>query len=177
METNIDQKLRKAYIELVKKDEEKISVSALCKKGNVSRASFYIHYNNIDEFITKTRNYIVTKLFEQMISIIETSEASKPNKLIFNETDLELFRIYIGTHNYQDFAFTANEILYPKYKELMVERWGEKYFEENERLFEFAINGAVGMLCLDLLYFDKETFMKNGKRMTRLIKDLFLLNS
>ena len=49
METKIKTKLYEAFAKRVSKTEEKLSVSILCEKAGVSRASFYIHFKSIDD--------------------------------------------------------------------------------------------------------------------------------
>lgn len=177
MAGKVEEQLRKAFVELMKTDDEKISVSALCKKGNISRASFYVHYDSIEEFVEKNREYTVNRIFDQMLSTIDAAgcidRKYKSYKMILTDTDIGLLSIYIGKHSYQHFAYTANKLIYPKFRKLMIEHWGEEYFTENESTFEFALNGSVAMLCIDLLSYDKETFTKNAHRITAIMKDLF----
>ena len=70
MHNGIEAKIRKAMAELAKKGVEKISVSDLCKKAGVSRASFYLYYNDMDDLIEKTLLYIVDKFGEQLSLIL-----------------------------------------------------------------------------------------------------------
>ena len=159
----------------MKKNDEKLPVSTLCKKAGVSRAGFYVYYKDMEDFIDQGREYIVNRLFEQMMHImkVEDNKQSRLNSLILTDTDIDLFKIYIGKHAYQDFALAANRVIFPKYEVVMIERWGEEYYEKNKQVFEFAFNGAFSMLVIDLLDFDKNTFIKNMGRITGIMKALF----
>lgn len=175
MQNNVELKLRNTLAELAHKEVEKISVSALCEKAGVSRASFYLYYKDIDDLVVKTREYIIDKLCEQLSIILNTKDGFYDDNhlIVFTEDDIALLRGFIGKHVYWDFAIDANRIITPRFKNKMIERWGEAYYNENEEKFEFMLNGGVASLCLDLLNFDRNTYIKNMQRITDIANELF----
>ncbi|MBQ9956848.1 MAG: TetR/AcrR family transcriptional regulator, partial [Ruminococcus sp.] len=156
-------------------EKEKISVSALCEKAGVSRASFYIYYADLEDLVNKTRNYIVNRLDEQLGVLLDVKDGKSfsESSLILTRTDIALLKGFTGKHIYWEFAVEANRILWPRYEKKMIERWGEKFFNENKEKFEFFLNGGVATLYFDLLNYDKTTYMKNMRRITEMASEFF----
>ncbi len=175
MQSNVELKLRRTLAELADKEVEKISVSALCEKADVSRASFYIYYKDMDDLIAKTREYIINKLIDQLNIILDIRDGVRndKNRVIFDDDDISLLKGFVGKHIYWNFAVDANRIITPRFKKKMIERWGEDYYNENEEKFEFVLNGGVATLCLDLMFFNKETYIKNMQRISDIANEIF----
>ena len=175
MQDNVEERLRNTLAVLAQKNVEKISVSDLCKKAGVSRASFYIYYKDLDDLVIKTREYIINKLCEQLSIILDIKKTMQEKQcLVLNDNDIELLKGFLGKHNYWDFAVAANRIIAPKYKELVFERCGEEFYNEKKEVFEFLLNGGVATLCLDLLFYDKESYIKNMQRVADIAEDLLI---
>ncbi len=173
MQNNIEAKLRRTMAELAYKNIEKISVSALCKKAGVSRASFYLYYKDIDDLVVKTREYIINKLCEQLSIILDfNNNKQEKERIVFSKDDIELLKGFLGKHVYWDFAIAANRIIGPRYKNLVTERFGEAFYNEKKEVLEFLLNGGVATLCLDLLNFDEETYIKNLQRVAEISNEL-----
>ena len=176
MESKVEKSLYEALAEIAGKSEEKISVSSLCEKADVSRASFYIYYKDIDDFEKKCRTYISEKLFAQVLTITENAITPNQCRILLDESDIKLMRFFTGKHAYWGFAESANSVIAPRFKEKMIERWGEVFYEENKLLFEFILNGSIAMLYLDLLDFNKAKFVKSMNYITNIIRELFPLD-
>lgn len=177
MINSVEYKLRKALAEEAEKNSEKTYVSTLCEKAKVSRASFYLYYTDLEDFINKTREYIIDKLYEQLLVIMNIHPTQKGRaKIVLDEVDLKLLKAYTAKNVYWDFAVTANKILTPKFKALMIERWGEEFFEEKKHIFEFLLNGGIASLYFDLTNYNKETYLKNMDRIGSITKELLELD-
>lgn len=176
MQTGVEEKLRYAMASLAENNIEKISVSALCEKADVSRASFYIYYNSLDDLIDKTRDYIINKLDEQLSLLLDIKDGREDDKLllVLDKTDIALLKGFTGKHVYWDFAINANSVIFPNYEKKMIERWGEEYYNNNKEKFEFIFNGGVATLYFDLLNFDKKIYTENMKRITEIAYEFFL---
>lgn len=164
MQTTVEEKMRITAAKLAEKEIDKISVSDFCKKADVSRASFYIHYKDMDDLIKKTRRYIIDKFGEQLdILFAEMLGTNKRNTcVIFDEYDVSLLKGFSGKDIYWDFVSEASQVLFPKYEKKMIERWGEAYYNEKKGTFEYLFIGSAGILYADLL----KNNMKNcGKSM------------
>ncbi len=175
MQARVEEKIRAATARLGAKGVEKISVSALCEKAGVSRASFYVYYKDIDDLIAKTRLYIIDKLDQQLCVLIDSGEATAKGNvpLVLDETDLVLLKCFTGKHIFWEFAYEANKMIFPRYEKKMIERYGEKYYNENKKTFELLINGGIGILYFDLLSYDKQTYKKNFVRVAKIAQNLF----
>ena len=125
------------------------------------------------------RRYIETnvedKLDEQMNIIFDINYVEYKDKypIVFTEDDMVLLKGFIGKDIYWNFAVDANRIITPRFRKKMIERCGEEYDNENKEKFEFILNGSVASLCLDLLNFNKETFIKNMQRITDIVNIIF----
>lgn len=172
---NVEEKLRMTMANLADKKVEKISVSELCKKAGISRASFYIYYDSLDDLIKKTRDYVIEKMHSQLSVILDIKDGAEISKdsILFSDTDISLLKGFTEKHVYWDFAIDANNIIAPRCRKKMIERWGEEYYRENEEVFEFMINGGAAMLYLDLVDFDKEKYIRNMNYITGIAKELF----
>lgn len=175
MQNSVEAKLRKVMAELAEKNVEKISVTSLCEKAGVSRASFYIYYKDLDDLINKTREYVINKLHEQLNVILDGKDGKEhyKYKIVFSEDDIALLRAFTGKHVYWDFAVDANKIIVPRCEKKMIERWGEDFYNEHRAVFEFVLNGGIATLYFDLLNFDRETYVKNMKRISDIADELF----
>lgn len=176
MESKIEIKFYETFARWVSKSDEKLSVSSLCKKADVSRASFYIYYKDIDDFEDKCRDYIIEKLFGQIFIFLENSAKPDICHMIFSDSDIKMLKYFTGKNSYWDFAESGNEIIWGNFEKIMTERWGKEYFEANKLTFEFALNGSVAALYFDLLNYDKEIFARNMTYITNIMKDLFPYN-
>ncbi len=176
--TSVEEKLRRTLAKLADKNVKKISVSSLCEKADISRASFYIHYNDMEDLIDKTRQYIINKLDEQLNILLDIKDGVYCGKdlMVFNAVDISLLKGFTGKHVYWDFAVNANSIIFPRYEKKMIERWGEEYYNKNKEKFEFLLNGGVATLYFDLLNYDKETYNKNLQRIAAIAHEFFQSN-
>jgi len=175
MPASVEEKLRMTLAMLAEKEKEKISVSALCEKAGVSRASFYIYYEDLDDLINKTRNYIVNRLDKQLSVLLDVKDGKSfsESSLILTKTDIALLKGFTGKHIYWEFAVEANRIIWPKYEKKMIERWGEEFYNKNKEKFDFFLNGGIATLYFDLLNFDKSTYVKNMGRISEIACEFF----
>ena len=179
MDKPINQKLMSAFNELAKKDEDKISVTSLCKKADIARATFYLYYVNIDEYIDNLRNYIIGKFFEQAKSFIECSEAEihqivKKESLILNDTELSLLNYFAGGLKYIPFAMSADSIIRVGFFKDVVETEGQEYFEKNKIKLEIFLCGYIAIIFFALTNYDEQKLLFEVKCSRKLFKSLLL---
>lgn len=174
MQNSVELKLRKALAKLADKNVEKISVSALCEKAGISRASFYIYYKDIEDLVKQTREYIINKLDEQFSILVEITDNdySEEKCHIFDDVDIALLKGLTGKNVYWEFAVNANMIIGPRFEKKMIELHGEDFYSGNKETFEFILNGAVATFYFDLLNYDKATYFENIKRTYEIVREL-----
>lgn len=79
--------IKDALLELLKKiPYEKITVTALCKQSEITRATFYLHYNNIDDVLDELLDDAL-RLTE--LDAIQPFSSSIFNRNIENEKSIE----------------------------------------------------------------------------------------
>lgn len=109
----IDRKLTVALCEIIKKnDKRKMTVSYLCRKAGIARATFYLHYKSFDEFIETEKKYIIRKLLKEAFFLLmcddkELKNAVKKENLIFDEYDCILLGYFTSNENCIEFGSKA----------------------------------------------------------------------
>ena len=79
---------------------------------------------------------IEKEIYEQLLVIMDVHPIQKGRaKIVLDEVDLKLLKAYTAKNVYWDFAVTANKILTPRFKALMIEHWGEEFFNEKKGYF------------------------------------------
>lgn len=174
MDNTVEKKLRTAMAKLADKHVEKISVSALCELADVSRASFYLYYSDLEDLIIKTREYVINKLDQQLNLLLDVHDGVTTDKpvMILDDIDISLLKGYTEKHIYWDFAINANAVIFPRFEKKMIERCGEEYYNQNKKTFEFILNGGIATLYFDLLNYDKETYIRNMQRISGIAHEL-----
>lgn len=174
MENKVKNNLLRALSEIAQGSKDKLTVSELCAKAGVSRASFYLYYTDIDDFYNKTRLYIIEKLYEQVIAIMQAADAGQDKqKILLTDVDINLLKAYTDINLYWDFVILANDIIWKHFDKLMTERWGEDFYYRNKAYFEFMLSGGIGTLYFDLIASDKSDYLKSISRIVKIKRELF----
>ena len=88
--------LRKALAELLsKKSFDKIKVTELTDEAGLSRATFYLHYENMEDFFKETEDYLYGKFADQALKLLEDGEEMarfncRERNLLLNRDEREL---------------------------------------------------------------------------------------
>ncbi|MBQ3128348.1 MAG: TetR/AcrR family transcriptional regulator [Clostridia bacterium] len=113
---NTAQKMDNALLELLeKKDFEYITIKEICKKADVSRSTFYLHYQNTRDLLDETARYILDGFMDYF-----TDE----KKLI--------------TGGFSDCSLSELNFMTEKYLMPFLQ-----YFRENKRLFKTMMSNSV----------------------------------
>lgn len=150
LSTKTQRRLRKAYCRLLLgKNRDKINVSILTEEADVSRATFYLYYQNIDEFVEDMEKYILS-LFVKQIRIFldsgkaEVKQACKKKNMIFTDDDFKLFSAL-----YSDIGFGFDEqkfkILFNIFNENIPEYFDKKFVKKNKERFDLFY---IGYACV-----------------------------
>lgn len=160
--TKTHRRLRKAYCRLLKEtDEEKINVSALTEEADVARATFYLYYQNIEDFKKDTNNYIIDLFILQISAFIsksrsEVREACKRRNLIFTEDDFNLFSSIFK--NNRGFFFDGDELgrgfaaMYGKVDEY----FSPGFIRKNKARFDLFFIGYASVMREDFLNYHSD---------------------
>ncbi len=109
-------KMDKAFIEILeKKDFEYITVKEICKKADVSRSTFYLHYENTRDLLDEVSRYLLDGFIKYF---------SDEKHLITNGfSDCDLIQLNFMTEKYL--------------KPFLL------YFRENKRVFKTMMSNSV----------------------------------
>ncbi len=94
--------LRKALTELLsKKSFDKIKVTELTDEAGLSRATFYLHYENMEDFFKETEDYLYGKFADQALKLLEDGEEMarfncRERNLLFDRDERELLNVLTG---------------------------------------------------------------------------------
>lgn len=99
--------LKRAFSELIKKKPiEKISVSELCEKAEVSNSTFYTHYNSIETFIKSAAESIKNTYFEiarAIYSQLNDGQLNIKELLAYIESNQKLINLMASNNYLKDF--------------------------------------------------------------------------
>ncbi len=110
---NTAKKMDKALISLLEeKAFEYITVSEICKKANVNRSTFYLHYENTVDLLNETARF----LLDDFIAYFNVDTKSITNK--FRESSLD------------ELNFISDEYMHPYLS----------YIKENKRVFSTVLS-------------------------------------
>lgn len=102
---------------LEKKDIEYITIKEICKKAGVNRSTFYLHYENINDLLEETINYI-NKKFDN-----------------YFDENLKEFTEKIETSSLQDLKLVEKKYLTPYLS----------FIKENQKIFRACFCNPNGM--------------------------------
>lgn len=175
MNSSTNRKLIRGYARLIKKGTQRITVSLLCEKADVARATFYIHYKDLNDFTETLQAQIVDKFFEQATFFLscddkEFQKAIKKENLLLNENELTVLENMISGTNYIDFLYKADKY-YIEEKEFSL------FTKEEWLLHEDKINifsrGYLPLLILGITnYFDEKEFRSDMENCRKFYKRL-----
>lgn len=150
--TKTHRRLRKAYCRLLKEtDAEKINVSTLTQEADVSRATFYLYYQNIEGFKEDTQKYIIDLFVRQIFVFIsksrnEVREACKRRNLIFTEDDFDLFSSIFK--NNQGFLFEGDDLMiaFTTVYGSIGKYFSQKFIRKNKARFDLFFIGYASVM-------------------------------
>lgn len=172
MNKPIDIKLIRAYSRLLKKETKKISVCLLCETAEVSRASFYIYYNNLKEFEKCLGTYMLNKFFEYSTYLLNCSEeeltyALKKENFRFDKYEMVILKYMISGSNYLGFATFADSY-YLKEKEMSL--FSEDVWKKHKQDLDFFSRGYLMILILGMTGYMEKTFAEDIKKCRALFR-------
>ena len=171
MKKTNEEKLQEALAKLL---DKKLSVTLLCEKADISRGTFYLYYNDIDEFLSKTEDNIIEKYFLQIEKIFfcpieELPYILKKEKLLFDEKDRKLLAYFAKGSKYIDFAVRGIEGVLSSFKDLCKEEYGEKFYNENEKKLTYCLNGVASILFFSLTRYDEKKLIAEMQQCRKII--------
>ncbi len=154
-EDKIDKRLRFALLSLLQNDSAgKITVTKLCDRALLSRAAFYMHYEDIDDFIYKTLLSYCSLMAQQGLDWLfltgDKRESSfKRKNLLFCEEDRELFGQLSRNGVFCDIG--DEKELFDMFFAGIAEHYGEVFVKDNNEKLIFFVRSYMiflqGTIC------------------------------
>ncbi len=147
--------IRKAFTELIaeKKDIEKITVSELAERADISKTTFYYHYEDIYAVAEEFENELIDRLTE---SLAEFGKESSPEAadfrlyargiISFLKENEESYRIVMGASSPRLFAEKFKKIIARK----VTENVSHSHFTQDPRIWEVQIC-FLSSACVDVI--------------------------
>lgn len=142
--------IKNALIELLdEKPISKVSVTELCKRAKINRATFYNHYNDILDTYKKVEDELIEKVAESLGPVL-SDECSNTEEIlesffVFVYENRDMCRHFLS--NIGDSGFTAKVVGF------IEEEFREKWVHNKdipEKMLKptvlFAANGSIGIL-------------------------------
>lgn len=142
--------IKNTFLELLaKKDIKKISVSELCSKADINRATFYRYYLDVFDLLDSIKKEFETELKQAYAPKDEKENTvlnfSKAMLTVFLENK-ELVKILFNTNNGIYFLNNILEIAYIRCKEKWEKDLPNISQEDMEYASVFIFNGALGVV-------------------------------
>ncbi len=156
MESKVKNKLKEALLVMKKKNVQNICITDLCKKAGVARATFYLHYKDIDNFICKVSDEITVKFFEQIVVIIkndghELYDALTERNLLLSKTDRELLGYLLSINDLISVMSGSDSSLRSKIEKLFTQKEIQDYHKDYHLEWNYFISGLIAVLYRNMI--------------------------
>ncbi len=179
LNTKTHRRLRKAYCRLIGKiGAEKITVSSLTEEADVSRATFYTYFQNIEEFKDYALRYI-TALFIKQIGIFllagkqGAKEACRRRNLIFNDDDFELFCCLFENEKGLGYDESVLSFAFKNYVDNLGSYFSEKFIKKNHDRLDLFYIGYAAVMRVDFLDYHSDKVYRDVMRTIHIWENLF----
>ncbi len=165
MDKSTNRKLISAYAKLLKKDVDRITVSLLCERADVARATFYIHYKDMSDFKDALHRYLIDKFFEQATLFLCCDENDfvknlKKENLLFNDNELIILKDMVSGSNYIEFAQLSDKYFLKELKSSVFAENVQTKFKDELDIF---IRGYLPILVIGLTDYNETVFRSDVK--------------
>ncbi len=169
--------IRTAYAELIneKKDSSKITVKEIVDRADISKSTFYCHYNDINDLVAEIQNDVLKNAKECLEEYAQNNDADLS---IYLKKSVEVIK-----KNEQDYKLIASGV-YPttflvQYKEYVIEtlfncaKFKTKYQDSAKRHAEisFFACGFIDLICGYLQGYSKMSLDENVELAASFIND------
>lgn len=155
-------RLRKALLSIISaKHREKISVKELTEEADISRATFYLHYKDIEDFYNDVIDYVFSLFTEQIIlfmrgSFEEAKTNSKKSNLLMKDEDRELLKVLFSDYFNLDLFNNRFKAVYDRIIGFAIEMHGKEFAEKHDTELRFFINGYIFAIAESLAFYNQE---------------------
>lgn len=155
--TKTHRRLRKAYCRIIRKNQyDKMSVSSLVEEADISRSTFYLYFQSLEEFEADTFKYASALFVEQIVEFLlagktKAKETCKRKNLIFTEDDFELFSCSHSVNSRFDFNEKVYEITFYELLNRIDKYFDKSFIKKNKDRFDLFYIGYVCVMTENFL--------------------------
>lgn len=143
-------RIRSALYELLKEmDYEKITVTAVCNRAEINRATFYKHYLDVEDLIDKLQKETIDDFAKKLENAVE----NRPETFIVDllhflkdnmssDNDIKLFSLSSSS----SFTSKISTLIYEKFASMVASKIPEKYSANNDMIFAYIAGGSAGII-------------------------------
>lgn len=163
-------RIRSAFYELAKQNEyDKITVTAVCNKAEINRATFYKHYLDIPDLIDKLQEEAIEKLINRLDVatksniddfLIDLLKQVKENASA--NGSLGLFTQASAT----SFTSKVSRIIYSKFSEIIKSDIPKSSTLDQDMIFAYIAGGCAGIVD----YWAKTGFKEDEKELSQKLR-------
>ncbi len=166
-------RIRSAFFELIREiDHEKITVTAVCKRAEINRATFYKHYMDIPDLADKLQEEALNNLVNRLNT---TSTEENINDFIvdflvhireslLSENGAGLFSIA----NSSNFISKISRLIYGKFYAVIEPNLPASSEMDKNMIFSYIAGGCAGLVD----YWAKTGFKENEKDLAKRLRSL-----
>lgn len=174
MNESTERKLRIAYGKLISRQTEKITVTDLCKKAEVSRATFYIYHKDIDEYAEGLRKYIILQVYAQATRFMCCSDSDFPKLLrkenhLLDDYEVKILESMLSGANYLNYAILSRLYYVPEEKNSPFTDYAWENYRDEIELFT---RGYIIILIMGLINYDEASFRSDMRNCRSYYKTL-----
>ena len=133
-----------------------MSVSSLVEEADISRATFYLYFQSLEEFEADTFRYMLSLFIEQIVEFLlagktKAKETCKRKNLIFTEDDFELFSCSHSVNSRFDFNEKVYEITFDELLNRIDKYFDKSFIKKNKDRFDLFYIGYVCVMTENFL--------------------------
>ncbi len=140
------EKIKKAFAELVKEKEglNKVSVTDLVNKADITRSAFYTHYDNIYEVAKEIQNETLDVLIKNIDQFKEVGDIDAYFDEIFHylEDNEDIYSMILSSQDPLLFTFGLNKIIVNTLSKALKDR----HHHDFELNLYFFIDGSMSLV-------------------------------
>ena len=143
-------RIRSAFYELLhEKNYDKITVTAICEKAEINRATFYKHYLDVEDLVDKLQEETINDLAEKLNSATDTTAKD------FIVDILKSLKLHMEDNNNAGLfasptasTFTAkiSRLIYLSFSTLLMPRIPDNADMDKSIVFAYIAGGCAGII-------------------------------
>jgi len=167
--------IKTAFFHLMKKDAlNKITVSDICKKADIGRGTFYLHYDDVYDLYENIENELFATLVDIFDSAFPTTKVENSEKLTkeltsYIEKNKGVFKILIRSDNGNS-MYKLKKLFYQKVfaedSKILLNK--DDYYNMSESIF--VVSGIIGILEKWI----SDGFQKSAEEVASVLNDIVI---